>query len=237
MTQIKKYNFQIIRDLVHLIYPEKCLVCDEELTKNEINLCSFCSQDLERTYFENYNEPSPMDQLFWGRVPVEKTYAHYYFKKQGGIQKLLFSLKYGNNHLLGKELGEVIGKELNKNAYKYDFDALIPVPLHPKRQFKRGYNQSELLAKGISNEIKCAVELSTVKRIANNKTQTGKSRFERWENVSSIFEVNQKSLALYNHVAIVDDVITTGSTVEALINSIKFYYPKLKVSVITLAVA
>lgn len=237
MTQIKKYNFQIIRDLVHLIYPEKCLVCDEELTKNEVNICSFCSQDLERTHFENYSEPSPMDQLFWGRVPVEKTYAHYYFKKQGGIQKLLFSLKYGKNHLLGQELGEAIGKELNKHAHKYDFDVLIPVPLHPKRQFKRGYNQSELLAEGIANELKCAVEINAVKRRANNKTQTGKSRFERWDNVSSIFEVNPKSLTSYNHIAIVDDVITTGSTVEALINEILKIYPSVKISVVTLALA
>ena len=178
-----------------------------------------------------------MDQLFWGRVPVEKTYAHYYFKKHGGIQKLLFSLKYGKNSLLGQELGELIGKVLNKHTHVYDFDALIPVPLHPKRQFKRGYNQSELLAKGIANQIKCVVELNIVKRRANNKTQTGKSRFERWDNVSSIFQVSPTSLKSYDHIAIVDDVITTGSTVEALIGSIKFYYPGLRVSVITLAVA
>jgi ComF family protein len=139
--------------------------------------------------------------------------------------------------LLGQELGKVIGKELNRHAHKYDFDVLIPVPLHPKRQFKRGYNQSELLAKGIAKELKCAVELNAVKRHANNKTQTGKSRFERWDNVSSIFEVNPKPLKSYNHIAIVDDVITTGSTVETLIESIRFYYPGLRVSVITLAVA
>lgn len=178
-----------------------------------------------------------MDQLFWGRVPVEKTYAHYYFKKQGGIQKLLFSLKYGKNHLLGQELGEVVGKELNKHTHKYDFDVLIPVPLHPKRQFKRGYNQSELLAKGIAEELKCAIEINAVKRRANNNTQTGKSRFERWENVSTIFEVNPKSLASYDHIAIVDDVITTGSTVEALINEILKIYPHVKISVVTLALA
>ncbi|MFZ9027795.1 MAG: ComF family protein [Crocinitomicaceae bacterium] len=220
-----------------MVYPEKCLVCDEELTKNELNICSFCSQDLERTFFESYSEPTPMDQLFWGRVSVEKTYAHYYFKKQGGIQKLLFSLKYGKNQLLGEELGKAIGKELNKHTNKYDFDVLIPVPLHPKRQFKRGYNQSELLAKGIANELNCIVHNSAVLRRSNNKTQTGKSRFERWDNVSSVFTVSEKSLAAYNHIAIVDDVITTGSTIEALISEIHNIYPDIKISIVTLAIA
>ena len=133
LTLVKNFCFQLIRDFTHLIYPEKCLVCEEELSIKDQSFCSFCSQELERTHFENLTNPSPMDQLFWGRVEVERAYAHFYFKKQGGIQKLLFSLKYGKNALLGKELGEVIGKEMNKQPEKYDFDILIPVPLHPKR--------------------------------------------------------------------------------------------------------
>lgn len=200
-------------------------------------MCSFCSQDLERTHFESYKEPSPMDHLFWGRVTLDKTYAHYYFKKQGGIQKLLFSLKYGKNDLLGQFLGEEIGRALCKYENKYGFDVLIPVPLHPKRQFKRGYNQSELLAKGIAIHTKAKLDNSTVKRLSNNKTQTGKSRFERWENVTSIFEVDPKSLKKCRHIAIVDDVITTGSTIESLVLSVKSYYPNLKISIITLAIA
>ena len=237
LTLVKNFCFQLFRDFTHLIYPEKCLVCEEELSIKDQRFCSFCSQELERTHFENLSNPSPMDQLFWGRVEVERAYAHFYFKKQGGIQKLLFSLKYGKNALLGIELGEAIGKEINKQPEKYDFDMLIPVPLHPKRQFKRGYNQSELLAKGIAKQVKCLVDTETVKRYSNNKTQTSKSRFERWENVSSIFDIKPKSLKLYQHIAIVDDVLTTGATIESLIKSIRIHHPKLKISVVTLAVA
>jgi ComF family protein len=237
LTLIKKYKFQLIRDLVHLIYPEKCLVCEEELSKLDTNICSFCSQELERTHFDKHTDPSPMDRLFWGRVKIESTYAHYYFKKQGGTQKLLFSLKYGKNEMLGLYLGEEVGKVLSQSPNKYTFDALLPVPLHPKRQFKRGYNQSYLLAKGIANYTGTKIDTSSVKRRANNKTQTGKTRFERWDNVSSIFQIHHNNLNSYNHVAIIDDVITTGSTIESLVNEIHKLYPTIKISVVTLALA
>lgn len=178
-----------------------------------------------------------MDQLFWGRQPVETTYAHYYFKKQGGIQRLLFSLKYGKNERLGTHLGEQIGEVLTQFPSTYSFDALIPVPLHPKRQFKRGYNQSQLLAQGIHRITSIPVDETVVQRRTNNRTQTGKSRFERWENVSSIFKINKKQVLRYRHVAIVDDVITTGSTIESLITEIRTVSPDIKISVVTLAIA
>ncbi len=237
MINLKKYNFRIIRDLVHLIYPEKCLVCEEELTTDDQNICSFCKVYLELTHFEDYETPSPMDQLFWGRISIDNTYAHFYFKKGGGIQKILFSLKYGKNEMLGLYFGEEIGRVLLKKLSEYDFDVIIPVPLHPKRRFKRGYNQSELLARGISNKTKTIIDNNSVKRRANNKTQTIKSRFERWDNVSSIFEVNRTSLYQYNHICIVDDVITTGSTVESLVLEIKKVYPNIRISIVTLAIA
>lgn len=237
LNAIKGYKFQFIKDLIHLVYPERCLVCTQELGVDDSHICSFCSHDLERTNFENYSEPSPMDQLFWGRQKLESTYAHYYFKKQGGIQRLLFNLKYGRNAQLGLYLGEKIGTVLQSNATNCPFDVLIPVPLHPKRKFKRGYNQSKLLADGINNITGIPVSDSIVKRRANNKTQTGKSRFERWDNVESIFQVNESLLKKHNHVAIIDDVITTGSTVEALISEIRSISPEIKISIVTLAIA
>lgn len=178
-----------------------------------------------------------MDQLFWGRQTVKKTYAHFYFKKGGGIQRLLFSLKYGKNTRLGIYLGEEIGNSVKDILIRHNVDALIPVPLHPKRQFKRGYNQSLLLAKGINNIISIPIAKSLVKRNTNNRTQTGKSRFERWDNVSSIFEIDKRQLQKLNHIAIVDDVITTGSTVEALIAEIRSVAPDIDISVVTLALA
>lgn len=237
LTVFKTYKFHFIKDLIHLIYPEQCLVCEEELSTNERHVCSFCNQDIERTHFENYTEPTPMDQLFWGRQMIEKTYAHYYFKKQGGIQRLLFSLKYGKNPQLGVYLGEQIGQVISANRDQFLFDVLVPVPLHPKRLFQRGYNQSELLAEGITNIAGIPLDKSIIKRRANNRTQTGKSRFERWDNVESIFQVDKLKLKKHSHIAIIDDVITTGSTIESLITEIRNVSPDIKISVVTLAIA
>lgn len=211
-------------------------MCEAELSSHDEHICSFCEQDLERTYFESVQEPTPMDQLFWGRQQVASTYAHYYFKKNAGTQKLLFQLKYGKNAQLGVALGESIGLAIQNNS-KYAFDVLVPVPLHKKRQFQRGYNQSEQVALGIQNKTLIPVDTRLIKRKANNKSQTGKSRFERWDNVESIFNVDPKKLRSIQHLAIVDDVITTGSTVESLINEIRRVNKDIKISVVTLAIA
>lgn len=237
MTSLLKYKFHFIRELIHLIYPETCLVCEQELGRSEEHICSFCSQDLERTFFESHEDPTPMDQLFWGRQKVQSTYAHYQFKKGGGIQRLLFNLKYGKNSQLGVFLGESIGKVIKDNTGKYAFDVLVPVPLHPKRLFHRGYNQSELLANGISNIASIPTDVSLIKRRENNRSQTGKSRFERWDNVESIFNVNKSVLSNYSHIAIVDDVVTTGSTLEAIISEIRSVNPDIDISIVTLAIA
>ncbi len=231
MTTISRY----LKDFVHLIYPETCLVCDRELTSDERHLCSLCDAGLTETSFHLYEEASDFDKLFWGRVPVSNTFALYFFQKKSVIQTLMFQLKYKDSASIGTIFGKRIGKRLQTTPRYSGIEVLLPVPLHPKKQFIRGYNQSAALAEGITESTGIPTNSSLLKRNTNNSSQTRKGRFQRWDNVVSIFSV-QPEIAQYKHVAIVDDVITTGSTVEALILSIREQAPDIQISVITLAI-
>ncbi len=229
-------RIRIWGEIGHLVFPEQCLVCSTELTVSEKSICSLCENDLALTQFEHFTEASPMDQLFWGRVSVSKTYAHFYFEKTKASQTLLFRLKYKHKQQLGVHLGQRVGALLHKTTGWKEMDALLPVPLHPRKAFIRGYNQSEAIAKGISETLGVPMQTRWLKRNSFTETQTKKSRFERWENVQSRFRVH-KNLETCKHVILVDDVITTGSTLEAIIREIREVHPDLKISIITLAMA
>ena len=231
MLHVKK-----ILSLLHLVYPEQCLVCDKELSIQEKHLCSFCTQNISHTNFHLLEEASSMDKLFWGRVKVENTYAHIFFEKNKTSQDILFSLKYKNNSDIGVYFGKQIGKTLTSQKSYSTIDAVIPVPLHPKKQFIRGYNQSEALAKGICSSFLKKLDLSTVKRTRHSESQTKKSRFQRWDNVNDIFKIKH-TIEDYKHILLVDDVITTGSTLESIIVALRKRNPELQISVATLAIA
>ena len=223
-------------DLLHLIYPDQCLVCELELSVHEKQLCSFCFQNISMTNFHLFNDATIMDKLFWGRVKVENTYAHLFFEKNKTSQDILFSLKYRNNSEVGVYFGDQIGLILN-NLEKYSsIDAIIPVPLHPKKEFVRGYNQSEAIARGIASGFPKTLDLKTIKRIKHSESQTKKSRFKRWDNVNESFKI-KSSIKLYKHILLVDDVVTTGSTLESIIVALRKRNPELLISVATLAIA
>ncbi len=226
----------VISDLSHLVFPNTCVACEKELTKNERFICSFCSMNLSPTNFHLYKEATSMDQLFWGRVNIKKTYAHLFFEKHKTTQHILFTLKYKNNDQIGQYFGGEIGKNLQQIPEFHNVDAYIPVPLHPKKEFIRGYNQSEALAKGICQQLNSQLDTNSVTRIRHSSSQTKKSRFQRWDNVDSIFKA-KNTLLKYNHVVLVDDVITTGSTIESLVHAMLKKNPKLSISVVTLAIA
>lgn len=230
----KHLNF--VDDLTHLIFPSSCLVCENELAKTEKNICSFCENNLSKSNFHLFTEASPLDKLFWGRVQLKATYTHLLFEKSKGSQNILFSLKYKNNPGLGVYFGKQIGEDMQKMERFSDIDALIPVPLHYKKEFIRGYNQSEVIAQGISQAMNIPVDVTSVVRNTHTETQTKKSRFQRWDNVSKVFDI-KSNLKGYKHIVLVDDVITTGSTMEALIQSIRKEFPQLEISVVTLAIA
>lgn len=236
-TGLHKFNLaKQANDLIHLIYPEACLACEQELTSSEKHLCSHCDANLVETSFHLFDEPSSFDKLFWGRAEVTSTYALYEFQKRSPIQNLLFQLKYKNTATIGDTFGKRIGKRIMTSAKYQGIDALIPVPLHPKKAFIRGYNQSLTLSSGISKSTGIPVNNRVVLRNTHTDSQTRKDRFQRWDNVSSVFKVHPK-IKQYKHVAIIDDVVTTGSTVEAMIKAIRSIHPTIKVSVITMAIA
>lgn len=230
-------NFtKIYNDLSHLIFPQACLVCDGELTQKEKQVCYLCDEDLERTNFHQYAESTPMDQLFWGRVEVKATYAHFFYEKRKAVQQLLHNLKYKNNKDIGRLYGAEIARNLLEAEWFKNLDALIPIPLHPVKEFKRGYNQSEVLANGISAESEIKMVKNALVRTKNSVSQTKKSRFERNENVQNKFALT-KEISKLKNIALVDDVITTASTLESIIGQINQDFPEINVYVITLAIA
>jgi ComF family protein len=231
---IFKKFYSLIRDFNHLIFPEKCLHCASELIENESHVCNFCRSDIPYTFFENLNGPNEMDKLFWGRIPVESSYALMYFKEKTVSQTMLHALKYQNNYKIGIYLGEIIGSNIKKNNRFSTIDALIPVPIHPKKKFTRGYNQAEILSRGIANRIDVPVLTNFTTKTKHTESQTRKTMTERWMNSSKIFQA-EKSFESHQHIAIVDDVLTTGATLEHLTKAILDKNKGVKISLITLA--
>lgn len=224
-------------DLIHLIYPNTCLICENELSHHQNHFCTFCSDQLQYTYFERYDEPTLLDQLFWGRIPVHATYSYLYFEKGKSVQPILHALKYKDKPEIGVEMGKLMGEKLKEMDGFKNLDALIPVPLHAYKEFKRGYNQSEKIADGLALVLNTFVDTGFISRVKNTESQTKKNRFLRWDNVENKFKSSLNTKKSYKHIAIVDDVITTGSTLEAIIQQIHKNYPEIRVSVISLAMA
>lgn len=235
-TKTKLNRFNLLKDLGHLIFPEKCLSCTSELSRNEKHICSVCTSSLSLTSFHCFEEATEMDKLFWGRAPIHSTYAHLYFEKSKASQSILFSLKYRNNKAIGNYFGKEIGLRLSRMDSFQTVDAVVPVPLHPKKEFIRGYNQSRAIAEGICTSMHLLMNEKIVVRKKHSASQTKKSRFDRWDNVQSTFSITNK-VKKYKHVLLIDDVVTTGSTLESIAQEIKQVAPEVKISIATLAIA
>ena len=222
-------------DLLGLFFPGICIVCGDKLIQDEEYICLKCLLRLPRTNFHLYAE-NRMEQLFYGRVPVEKAYAYFEFRKGSSYRKILHQLKYKGQKELGEYLGKRFAAELLQSGNFPRADLICPVPLHSEQEKKRGYNQSFHIAKGLSAQFGVPVIKNNIKRIIRTGTQTKKSRFERWQNVQGIFEVTDPQLFDGKHLILVDDVITTGATIEACITAI-LSCSNAKISVLTLAIA
>lgn len=175
-----------------------------------------------------------MEQHLWGRFDFERAVALFHFEKASGVQSLLHELKYRNQQALGVFLGEMLGERM-KHAQMHHFDCIIPVPLHPQKEKSRGYNQAALFAKGLANVLGGESNNCFLKRIHATASQTKKNLFERLDNVADVFEIENHQLLENKCVLLVDDVLTTGATIEACakqLNSIK----NLRMSVATIAV-
>lgn len=229
-----KFN-NLVDDLLHFLYPNECLICEQEIVSGPIPVCPFCESELHFTYYEEFTPPTELDQLFWGRVPLTGTYALLHFKDSGNTQQLLHALKYGNRPQVGHYFGEILGTRLNSLDVFRDADALIPVPLHPKKRFQRGYNQAEELARGIFKSTAIPIRNDLLKRIAYTESQTKRDRLSRWENMQNRFKATSSGHTQPKHVVLIDDVVTTGSTLETIGRVLLQTYPDLKVSIACMA--
>jgi competence protein ComFC len=223
-------------DLMQVLYPNFCLICDTETPNTPGAICSVCEFELQYTYYEDYKESTALDQLFWGRIPVKETYSLLYFEKTNTTQSILHALKYKDRPDVAKYFGEKLGEKV-RNLEKFsDLDALIPVPLHPEKEFLRGYNQSEVLARGIAEQLKIPVNNQLLKRVVFSESQTKKARDKRWDNMQGRFESRETETSRLKHIALVDDVVTTGATLETCVRLLLEIIPDCRISVISLAI-
>lgn len=225
----------VFSDLYNTFFPRKCVSCGKNLDKSEQQICKKCLNSLPETQFLN-DSKNPVFQKFWGRVNIEFAFSMYYFHKQSVIQHLLHHIKYKGRNELAYVLGKSLGQKIKNTTHFKSCDLIIPVPLHPDKEKKRGYNQSEWVAKGIAECLNIPVNTDLLLRHINSKSQTRKNRKERWENVRKAFAIKTNDALAYQHALLIDDVITTGATLEActtlLINELN-----LKVSIASLAYA
>jgi ComF family protein len=190
------------------------MACKDGLVKGEDILCTRCILELPRTDF--HKDPgNPIFQQFFGRIRIRYAFAFLHYRKGGKVQRLLHELKYFNKPQIGNRIGMAYGAELAESGLESGFDCIVPMPLHPSRQRRRGYNQSEGFAQGLARTLRAQCVTGAVLRSRPTETQTRKSRLKRWENVESVFVAANPDQIRHKRVLLVDDVITTGSTVEA----------------------
>ena len=212
VNQIKK----TVNYFVDVLYPKNCQICTSDLHQNESFLCLECKFDLPYINQSKYNIEA-LEKLFWGRVQVEQIFSLLNYQKGNQTQQILHQLKYNKKTKIAEHFGEMIG-ELIQHPNNYDF--LIPVPLHPKKERQRGFNQSTIIANGISLTTKLPIIENIISRNTFNQSQTKFSKFDRWDNVKSIFTVNKPKLLEQKHVILIDDVLTTGATIEACVQEL-----------------
>ncbi len=222
----------LVEDFIQLFYPLICPVCGTQLVHGEKFLCTGCLLHMPLSNYHEY-EDNPVAKAFWGRVKVENATAYYLFEKGSKYQKLIHQLKYKGRKNIGLELGKMFGDNLQETVFQ-QVDLIIPVPLHYKKLKKRGFNQSELISHGMSEAMKKEVDTKTLVRKVANPTQTRKTRVERWENVEGIFELKDPDRFKGRHILLVDDVLTTGATLEACTDAV-LEAPGTKVSIAVLA--
>ena len=225
----------LLDDFISLFFPRICYACGNSLYKNEEVICTYCRFRLPKTNF-HLEKDNPVSRMLWGRVRIEAAAAFCYYRKDGRVQNLIHQYKYKGKKEIGPFLGKLYGSYLKGVPLFNEVDLIIPVPLHPKKQKKRGYNQSELFGAGLSEAMKVPLEPQYLYRTVATNTQTKKSRYQRWENVENIFAVRNSMELHGKYILLVDDVVTTGSTLEACAQML-LRITGVKVSIVTIAFA
>ncbi len=221
-------------DLGLLLFPNYCSVCNRNLMYYEKAICMHCQSRLPRLMMCDEAD-NQVEKVFWGRVPLESATALLKMPRNGVTQRLIHRLKYHNDKEVGERLGALLGHEMQQSMRMCAFDYIIPVPLHPKKMHVRGYNQCDCIAQGIAEACQVSALLNNLTRVQHTTSQTRRGRLSRWNNVKDVFWVKDPELLENKHVLLVDDVITTGATIEGCAKAL-LKVKGLKLSVAALAV-
>lgn len=226
---------EIKESLLHVVFPHVCDGCGNDLLNIESRLCIRCLSSLPETNFEMHAN-NPVEKDFWGRLPLVCASAHLYFTKESLVQRLMHQLKYKGNKELGLQLGRIMGNALRSSNRFGDIDALIPLPLFPSKEKKRGYNQAKVLCDGMAEVLNMPVLSEVITRPQHTETQTKKGRIERWKNIEGKFRLSDPEAIKNKNLLLVDDVVTTGATLEACGNEL-LTAENTRLSVATLCIA
>ena len=223
----------MLKNLLKLIFPKLCFGCDNLLLLNEKIICSHCRYDLPLTN-HHLNSNNDTSKKFYGIIDLEFGVSMLYFHKDGIVQKIIHSLKYKGNESIGTFLGEWYSNDLKKMPLTNTVTEIIPVPLHSKRLKERGYNQVDTFCLALSKELNIPVNKTLLIRKKYSKTQTTKNKTQRQENNQSVFDISSSETNENKHFLLIDDVITTGATLELCAKAL-LKIPNCKVSIVTIA--
>lgn len=224
---------RLFTDAIDLFFPHHCTGCGSDLISKNDLLCIHCIRELPHTNFARF-ENNYVENIFRGRMKIKAAHSEFYFSKGQLVQHLIHELKYNANKKIGFLLGEIVGNSLLAAGRFSNLDYLIPLPLYADKEFKRGYNQATIICNGISNSTKIPVMSDNIIRQRATETQTRKNRIARWQNVEGSFIVKNDKLLYGKNILLVDDVITTGASIEAC-GQIILQVPGTTLSIATLA--
>jgi len=199
--------------LISLFYPRICAACTRSLFSHEIVICMHCERHLPKTGFPEW-PGNPVEKVFWGRVKLASAGALYFFDKGEKVQRLMHGLKYKGRKDIGLWMGKQLGLSLLDSGRFKQIDNVVPIPLHPKKEYQRGFNQSAIIGQGIEESTGWLLS-ELLERTENTDSQTRKTKFERWKNVDGKFQVKENHDVSGHHVLLLDDIVTTGATLEA----------------------
>ncbi len=226
----------LLRDAAALLFPPRCAVCGEPLVRGERTICTLCRATAPLTGYWREAD-NPVLRKFWGLVPVERASGFLFFTQGSGWRRMIHSFKYRGAWRTARVMGDWYGRCLADSGLYGDVDAVVPLPLHPFKRMRRGYNQSEYLAEGIAAQLGAGVDRRSVFRCRHTAAQALKPRRERAGNVEGAFAVRHPERLAGRHILLVDDVMTTGSTLASCVEAIVRSVPDCRVSVAALAVS
>ena len=226
----------VVSGLEHFVYPARCQICGYMLHEGDNEyVCSTCISELPRTGFEKYRG-NAIEQKFWGKICLQSAFSGFYFRRGERLRKIIHSFKYLGRKDVAVYMGRILGKMMMRSGFNRDYDFLIPVPLHPSKMRKRGYNQTTQLAIGISEVTGLEVREDVLFRVEKGISQTKKRREQRWLSIQTTYECRNADRYVGARLLVVDDVLTTGSTIEVCCNAL-YHIPGVVLGVVTLATA